>query len=186
LLIVTSSGVIHISDAQNAEDSLDYDCRCGKTLGHRGCSHHHSASTGPEEPSDYFSRGEHERERYWFKGGLKLCKKCGSPEDFDAAVDKYRAEWRKYEEEQDAEERRRWGIREELYAEVERFLEGLAQNQLKEFSCRVEEGKLKFQAGEIRFLLKTENICLLVEERASTECASDAPASTECAEACDA
>jgi len=169
LLIVTKSGVIHISDAQNAEDDSDYDCRCGRTLGSRGSYHYSVDTSGEEGPSDEFVSGEHKRRRsYFFKGGLKLCAKCGSPEDFDAAVDKYREEMAKHREEMDAASRVRREISEELEKRVAEILDGLVTGQLEEFPCAHEDGALRFWVGEFEFSVTCENLQRLAEEAATT------------------
>lgn len=185
LLIVTKSGVLHISDAQNAENDSNYDCRCGRTLGSRGSCHYPIDTSGGEEPSDEFSTGEYKTRRNWFfKGGVKLCSKCGTPEDFDAAADKYREERAKHREEMDAVSRVRREISEELEKRIAEILDGLVTGQLDEFPCAHEDGELRFWVGECEFSVTCENLQQLVEEavsekesRPSTECER---ASTEC------
>jgi hypothetical protein len=188
LLIVTKSGVVHISDPEDADGgTLDYACRCGRKLSFRGsnmdCIHSQSV-TGDEEPSDEFSSGEYKQRRAWFyKGGLKLCSKCGTPEDFDAAVDKYREETHRRDQERKEESSRRAVVLKKLRERASEILDGLVTGQLEEFPCAHEDGELRFWVGEMQFSVKCENLYELAEqlveeeESPSTECGRT---STEC------
>jgi hypothetical protein len=184
LLIVTQSGILHISDAQNAENDSDYDCRCGRTLNSRGCSHYSIDTSGEEELSDEFSTGEYKTRRRWFfKGGIRLCSKCGTPEDFDAAVDKYRLEQARYREETDAADRRRRDIRKELEKRAGSILTQIALSdcfdregcKVGAFDVSLKSGTLKFTVDDFEFEIRVVNLGALVEaaeaEEASTECA---------------
>jgi len=192
LLIVTKAGVLHISDAQNAEDDSNYDCRCGRTLSFRGCHHHSSTSsncyTSEDYPFDEFSTGEYKTARSWFyKGGLKLCPKCGAAADFDAAVDKYREEWKKYEEEKDADTRLRRDIRLKLEKRVGEILMKIAMADVFDSDdCKVDafdgslsKGVLKFTIDEFEFEISVTNLGYVVEDKAAAiEEAEES--STEC------
>ena len=182
LLIVTKSGIVHISDEQADVSGDGYKCRCGKELSSRNDHHSLTSSncwTNDREPFDEFSTGEYKR---FYKGGVKLCRNCGTAEDFDAAVDKYRLERDRWEDRQDDESRARAEIRGVLKTELSLIFDHLVEHELEEFPCANQERsefdppKLEIHIGEFKLVVEAENFWRLVDEKA----AEAAEASTEC------
>jgi hypothetical protein len=191
LLIVTKSGVLHISDPEDdGSGTLVYECRCGRALGFRGndvLGVHWGIVTGKEDPSEQFVSGEYKKMRsFYYAGGLKLCKKCGEAKDFDIAVDSYRAEKYALQQSQDGERNRRHAIEAELEGIGAELTDILMASSLKTLGCtKVESRTVKFQMEGLEFCLRVENIDELVHERMEAGYDPRKP-STECAGAHDA
>lgn len=158
VLVISANNEVHISD-EDVESG--HKCRCGRVVPNDFKNLHRLTQTGGDNGCDHFAAVRD------VASGQRLCAACGTAEDFDAAVDKFHREIEKDIEKMLERARRKAKAKRRLEAELAEVLDGLAKNQLKDFSPDCEDGLLVFWAGDLKFSVEPLNFYELIDAAAA-------------------